>query len=117
MRSPEIDFYIANADPSVQSRLHEIRALISELVPEASEKMSYKMPTFYLNGNLVHFAIFPNHLGFYPGPSGVAFVADELKAAGYKFAKGSIQFPLNQPLPVELIRKIVCMRVTENSKK
>ena len=110
-----IDEYIAAQPKTVQSRLQQIRSAIAQAAPDASEKISYQMPTFYLNGNLVHFAAFENHIGFYPTPGGVKAFQEEL--SGYKYAKGSIQFPINRPVPLTLIRKIVTFRVEENSKK
>jgi len=107
-----IDEYIATVPKEIQEKLEELRAVIKEVVPEAQEKISYQMPTFTLKGNLVHFAAFKNHIGFYPTPSGITAFDDEL--AIYKRAKGSVQFPFNQPLPLELIRKIVKFRVEEN---
>ncbi|MGL6058276.1 MAG: iron chaperone [Culicoidibacterales bacterium] len=109
-----IDEYIANQPEAVRPKLQQLAALIRELAPTARETFSYQMPTFYLNGNLVHFAAFRQHIGFYPGPSGVAYVQAELEQAGLKWAKGSIQFRLDQPLPEALIRKIVIFRVNEN---
>lgn len=110
-----IDEYIASFPVEVQKRLTELRALIRQEAPDAREKISYQMPTFFLNGNLVHFAAFPRHIGFYPTPSGVSEFESEL--AGYKYAKGSVQFPLEEPLPAELIRRIVKHRVAENRRK
>jgi uncharacterized protein YdhG (YjbR/CyaY superfamily) len=95
--------------------LKELRAAIQSAAPNAAEKISYQMPTFYLYGNLVHFAAYENHIGFYPAPSGIEAFKDKLSA--YKGAKGSVQFPLSQPLPLNLIRKIVKFRVAENMKK
>ncbi len=110
-----IDEYIQTFPEATQKRLKEMRSLIKAAAPEASEKISYQMPTFYLNGNLVHFAAFKNHIGFYPAPTGVAAFQDDLKA--YKQGKGSVQFPLDEPLPVDLIRRIVAYRVEENMRK
>ena len=110
-----IDEYIAIFPADVQKRLQEIRAAIQSGAPQATEKISYQMPTFYLNGNLVHFAAFKNHIGFYPTPSGISSFAKEL--AKYESAKGSVQFPLDQPLPLALIKKIVKFRVAENLAK
>ena len=112
-----IDEYIATFSPEIQSILRNIREIVRELAPEATEKISYQMPTFYLNGNLVHFAAFKKHIGFYPTPSGIEAFQEELSK--YKGAKGSVQFPLNQPIPYDLIRKIVIYRLEEsrNSKK
>jgi len=89
-----------------------LRAAIRAAAPDAEEKISYQMPTFALHGNLVHFAAHPHHIGFYPAPSGIAAFAEEL--APYKSSKGAVQFPLDQPLPLDLIRRIVEFRVEEN---
>jgi len=110
-----IDEYIANFPEYIQEILQKIRRIIHETAPEAQEKISYQMPTFFLNGNLVHFAAFKNHVGFYPTPSGTEKFKKEI--AAYKAAKGSIQFPLDQPIPYELITKIVKFRVKENLAK
>jgi uncharacterized protein YdhG (YjbR/CyaY superfamily) len=111
-----IDDYIKAFPTEVQSRLQTFRRTIKEEAPEAVEALSYQMPTFKLYGkNLVHFAAAKNHIGFYPTPSGVAAFTDEL--AAYKTAKGSIQFPMDRPLPLPLIRKIVRFRVKEEKKK
>ena len=107
-----IDDYIASTPPEIQEKLHELRTLIKKEVPEAQEKMSWQMPTFYLHGNLVHFFAHKHHIGFYPGASGVAAFQDEL--TNYKTSKGGIQLPLSQPLPFDLIRRIVQFRVAEN---
>ena len=111
----EIDLYISTFPEEVQEKLNEIRKLIKSLVPDATEKMSYQMPTFYLDGNLVHFAGYKNHIGFYPTPSGITAFEDELKK--YKYAKGSARFPLDEPLPIELITKIVQYRLEETAEK
>ena len=95
--------------------LQKIRQTVKKAAPDATEKISYQMPTFYLNGNLVHFAAFKNHIGFYPTPSGTAKFKKEI--SGYQAAKGSIQFPLDEPIPYDLIRQIVEFRVKENSAK
>lgn len=110
-----IDEYIASFPEDIQNILNDIRATIRAAAPEATEKISYQMPTFFLNGNLVHFAAFKNHVGFYPTPSGI----DEFKAelSKYKGGKGSIQFPIDQPVPLDLIAKIVKYRISENLKK
>lgn len=110
-----IDDYIARYPESVQEILNRIRAIIREEAPEAREKISYQMPTFYLNGNLVHFGAFKAHIGLYPTPSGIDAFQEELSA--YRGAKGSVQFPLDQPIPYELIRRIVQYRVAEAQKK
>ncbi|WP_217591820.1 DUF1801 domain-containing protein [Cohnella sp. GbtcB17] len=104
--------YIATFPPEVQRLLQEVRETIRSAAPEAKEKISYQMPTFDLHGNLVHFAAFKNHIGFYPGADGIASFKDELSA--YKGAKGSVQFPLDKPLPLELIRRITAYRASQN---
>ncbi|MDH6371892.1 hypothetical protein CA600_03035 [Paenibacillus sp. VTT E-133280] len=110
-----IDDYISKFPLELQEILNTIRKVIKEAAPDAKEKISYQMPTFALHGNLVHFAAFKNHIGFYPTPNGIEAFREELSV--YKGAKGSIQFPLNQPMPYELISKIVKFRVAENIKK
>jgi uncharacterized protein YdhG (YjbR/CyaY superfamily) len=110
-----IDEYIATFPAEIQAILQEIRATIRAVVPDADEKISYQMPTFYLHGNLVHFAAFKNHIGFYPTPTGIEAFQEQLSA--YKSAKGSVQFPLDQPMPLDLIREIVRYRVEESVTK
>ncbi|MBX7240701.1 MAG: DUF1801 domain-containing protein [Bacteroidia bacterium] len=110
-----IDEYILSFPPEIQNRLTEVRKTIQEAAPEATEAIKYAIPTFVLNGNLVHFAAFKNHIGFYPVPSGLSAFQEELSL--YKQGKGSVQFPLNQPLPLDLITRIVQFRVAENAEK
>ncbi|MEJ2750443.1 MAG: DUF1801 domain-containing protein [Anaerolineae bacterium] len=110
-----IDDYTANFPEDVQAILQEIRAVIRQAAPDAEEAISYQMPTFKLKGNLVHFAAFKNHIGFYPIPTGIEAFKEELSA--YKGGKGSVQFPLDKPMPLDLISKIVKFRVAENLKK
>ena len=110
-----IDEYIATFPKDIQKILQEIRAAIHATAPEAAEKISYQMPTFYLNGNLVHFAAFKKHIGFYPVPSGIEAFKKELSV--YAQGKGSVQFPLDKPMPIPLIKKIVKFRAAENMKK
>ena len=110
--SRSIDEYIAAFPEDVQKILRELRAVIKAAAPEAEEKFSYQMPTFALHGNLVHFAAHKSHIGFYPTPSGIEAFKEEL--AVYKGAKGSVQFPLDKPLPWDLIARIVRFRVVEN---
>ena len=99
-----------------QALLEQIRDIIRSVAPDATETISYAIPTFDLNGkHLVHFAGFAKHVGFYPVPSGMAAFEEELKV--YKRGKGSVQFPLDEPLPVDLIRRIVEFRVAENTRK
>jgi len=110
-----VDDYIAGFPAEIQVILPQIRSIIREIVPDADEVISYQMPTYRLHGNLVHFAAFKHHIGFYPAPSGVTAFEQEL--APYKHAKGSIRFPLDEPIPYALIRKIVEFRVEENLEK
>jgi uncharacterized protein YdhG (YjbR/CyaY superfamily) len=110
-----IDEYIKTFPPDIQIILQKIRQIIHEAAPDAKEAISYQMPTFKLNGNLVHFAAFKSHIGFYPKPSGTETFQKELSP--YKSGKGSVRFPLDQPIPYDLIKKIVLFRVKENLKK
>lgn len=110
-----IDEYIAAFPEDVQERLQKIRAIIREAAPNATEAISYQMPTFKLEGNLVHFAAYKNHIGFYPIPTGIEKFEAEL--AAYKRSKGAVQFPLDQPMPYDLIGRIVTFRVQENLAK
>ena len=110
-----IDDYVQTFPIETQKKLQSIRKLIRKLAPEAEEKISYQIPTFYLNGNLVHFAAFKSHIGFYPTPSGISSFEKELSK--YKQGKGSVQFPLDQPIPMDLIRRIVEFRLEKNRKK
>ena len=107
-----INDYIADFPPDIQEILQKIRTTIRKAAPKAEETIKYQMPTFTLNGNLVHFAAFKKHIGFYPTPTGTAKFQKELSI--YKGAKGSVQFPLDQPIPFGLISKIVKFRVKEN---
>ena len=115
MPPKNIDEYIAGCPEDVRKILGKIRLTIRKAAPKAEEAISYQMPTFRLNGNLVHFAAFQNHIGFYPTPSGIEKFKDELSA--YESAKGSVQFPLDQPIPYGLITEIVKFRVKENLEK
>ena len=110
-----IDDYILHFPDDVQEILLKVRQAIKDSAPEAEEKISYQMPTFYLYGNLVHFAAYKNHIGFYPTPSGIEAFKDELSV--YKGAKGSVRFPIDEPMPLDLIKKIVEFRVKENIEK
>jgi uncharacterized protein YdhG (YjbR/CyaY superfamily) len=110
-----IDDYIARFPDDVQTILQQVRQTIRKAAPDAAEAIKYQIPTFVLNGNLVHFAAFAKHIGFYPTPSGITAFEKEL--SGYQSAKGSVQFPLNKPLPLGLIRKIVAFRVKESRAK
>ena len=107
-----IDEYIAGFPPDVQEILRKTRKTIRAAAPGAEEAIKYRMPTFTLKGNLVHFAAFKEHLGFFPTPTGIEKFKDELSA--YESAKGSVRFPLNKPVPFSLISKIVKFRVKES---
>jgi uncharacterized protein YdhG (YjbR/CyaY superfamily) len=110
-----IDEYILQFSPEVQEILKTLRNVIKESAPEAEEKINYQMPTFFLHGNLVHFAAYKTHIGFYPTPSGIDAFKNEL--SGYKGAKGSVQFLIGKPLPYDLISRIVKFRAAENIKQ
>ena len=110
-----MDEYIATFPEGIQKILEELRTTIKAAAPQAEEKISYQMPTFFLKGNLVHFAAHKNHIGFYPTPGGTQAFKDELSI--YQGGKGSIRFPIDQPMPLELISRIVKFRVAENLKK
>lgn len=110
-----IDDYIATFPSEVQEILKTLRQVIREAAPDAKEKISYQMPVFVLHGNLVYFAAYKKHIGFYPGASGVEAFKAELSE--YKGAKGSVQFPIGKPLPYDLISRIVTFRIAENIKK
>ena len=115
-KSPtNIDEYIAGFPKDIQLILQKIRETIKKAAPDAVEAISYQMPTFKLHGNLVHFAGYTHHIGFYPVPSGIEKFKAELSV--YKQGKGSVQFPLDQPIPYDLITRIVKFRVEENLKK
>lgn len=115
MNSNVIDIYIEGFPLETQVLLRKIRTCISDAAPSAEECINYGIPTFKFHGNLVHFAGYKRHIGFYPAPSGIKAFQEEL--ADYKMAKGSVQFPINQPLPLALISKIVKFRVKENLEK
>lgn len=110
-----IDEYIATFPPAIQKMLKDVRATIKAAAPDAEEKISYRIPTFALNGYLVHFAAFKHHIGFYPTSSGIREFKKELSV--YEGAKGSVRFPLDKPMPLKLISRIVKFRVAENLKK
>ena len=106
------DEYIASFPKDIQKNLEQVRATIKKAAPDAIEKISYAMPTFHQNGNLVHFAAYKNHIGFYPSSKPIKVFKDEL--TDYKTSKGAIQFPINKPLPNGLINKIIKFRIKEN---
>lgn len=107
-----IDEYIIACPGEIQPKLQQLRAAILKAAPKAEEAISYQIPSFKLKGNLVHFAAYKNHIGFYPAPSGIKAFEKELSV--YKSSKGAVQFPLDKPLPLALITKIVKFRVKEN---
>jgi len=108
----DIDEYISNFPEDIREILQQLRVTIQEAAPNAVEKIRYQMPTFALAGNLIHFAAYKNHIGLYPTPSGVKSFEKQLSV--YKSGKGSIQLPLDQPIPYALVTKIVKYRVKEN---
>ena len=110
-----IDDYIAAAPDEVKGALEVLRATIKAAAPGAAEKISYQIPAFALDGNLVYFAAFKDHIGFYPTSSGIAAFKSEL--AAYETSKGTVRFPLDRPLPLKLIARIVKFRAAENAKK
>lgn len=111
----DVNQYIAAQPPENQKALETMRQTISKAAPKAEEVISYGMPAFKYQGMLVYYAVWKSHIGFYPSGSGINDFADEL--TNYKTSKGAIQFPLNEPLPVELITKIVKFRIMENEEK
>ena len=110
-----IDEYIAGCPKNIQEILEKLRVTIRKAAPEAEETINYAIPTFTLNGNLVHFAAAKNHIGFYPAPSGIKAFKKELSV--YEGAKSSIKFPIDKPLPLSLVSKIVKFRIKENLEK
>lgn len=110
-----IDEYISGFPKEVQVVLQEVRTTIQKAAPKATEKISYAIPTFALAKNLVHFAGYKNHIGFYPGAKAILAFHKELSR--YKSAKGSVQFPLDTPMPLRLITKIVKYRVKEETER
>ncbi len=114
-QTENIDGFIADFPVEIQALLQELRALIHREAPGCTEDIKYAIPTFVLNGNLVHFSAYKTHIGFYPGASGIAHFTSKLQQ--YKLSKGTVQFPLGQPLPFDLIAEIVRFRVGENLAK
>ena len=110
-----IEEYVQRFPPDIQEKLQRIREVIRNAAPEAVEAIKYQIPTFVWKGNLVHFAAFKKHIGFYPTPSGIEAFQDELSE--YKTSKGAVQFPLDSPVPYSLITKIVKFRMRENHSK
>jgi uncharacterized protein YdhG (YjbR/CyaY superfamily) len=111
----DIDSYIADFPEATQALLQQIRATIQAAAPEATETISYAIPTFVYYGNLVHFAGYKEHIGFYPGAAGIEAFKEDISK--YKWAKGSVQFPLNEPLPLDLVTRIVNYRLAQNVAK
>lgn len=110
-----IEEYIAGFNAETQKILQQLREDLQQMVPEAKEKISYAIPTFTLNGNLIHFAGYKNHIGLYPGSKAIEIMTEDLK--GYETSKGTVQFPINKPLPMHLIKKIVDFCVAQNLAK
>jgi uncharacterized protein YdhG (YjbR/CyaY superfamily) len=113
-KTKNIDEYIAGFDEEIQKTLNELRNFVKAEAPEATEKISYGMPTFYLKGNLVHFAAFKDHYGFFPSPSGIDEFEKEL--IPYRTGRGTLCFPFNKQIPWEILRKVIHYRVEENLK-
>lgn len=109
-----IEQYAAQFPELVQGRLHEMYMLLKAMMPDAEEKISYGMPSFHMNGPLVYFGGFKSHIGFYPTGTGIAAFSHRFE--GYKWSKGAVQFPLDKPFPVELIREMVEFRLASNQK-
>jgi len=114
-KTTDIDSYIADFPEATQALLQQIRATIQIAAPEATETINYAIPTFVFHGNLVHFAGYKQHIGFYPGAAGIEAFKKEISK--YKWAKGSVQFPLNEPLPLDLVTRIVRYRLAQNVAK
>jgi uncharacterized protein YdhG (YjbR/CyaY superfamily) len=114
-KATNIDEYIESFPKDVQKILQEVRTVIKKAAPNAEEAIKYEIPTFVLNGNLVHFAAFKNHIGFYPAPIGIEAFKKEL--AQYAGGKGSAKFPIDKPMPLALISKIVKFRVKKSAAK
>ncbi len=110
-----VEAYIAGFPEEIQAILQRVRATIKEAAPDAQEAIKYCLPTMVLHGNLVHFGAFRDHIGFYPTPSGIEAFRDELRP--YRLRKGTVQFPLDEPIPYDLIRRITRYRVQENLEK
>ena len=114
-KSKAVDAYIASHPEDVRLMLEEMRQTIREAAPQTEEIIDYGIPTYQLNGNVVHFGGFRHHIGFYPTPSGMIAFSKELKP--YKQTRGTVKFPLDEPLPLDLIRRITEFRVNENKAK
>jgi uncharacterized protein YdhG (YjbR/CyaY superfamily) len=112
---PSVEAYLAALPPESRALLEQLRATVREALPSAEECINYGIPTFKLKGNLLHYAAYEGHIGFYPAPSGIEAFREAF--SGYKQGKGSVQFPLDQPLPLELIRQVALFRAEENLSK
>jgi uncharacterized protein YdhG (YjbR/CyaY superfamily) len=113
-----VDEYILQQSADMQVILQTVREAIRKEMPDvAFEKISYQMPTFDVYGNCVHFAVAKNHIGFYPAPSGIAAFEEIFEEKKYKYSKGAVQFPINKPMPIELIRIMTRFRIEENISK
>ncbi len=112
---PNVAAYFADFEPAQQQKLEEIRALIKEAAPKATEVISYNMPAFKQHGVLVYYAAYKNHIGFYPTSKPIIVFADKLK--DYKTSKGAVQFPLDKPIPKTLVKNMVKLRVKEDAEK
>ena len=109
----QIATYINQFDKDVQDRLRQVNSIIRKLLPDAEDCIKYGIPTFVLNGrNIVHYAGYKNHVGFYPTPSVITHFKDEFERNNFKWSKGSVQFPNNQPLPVDLIKSMIVKRMS-----
>ena len=115
MKPVSIDEYISTFPVEVQEKLQQLRETILKVAPGAVETISYQMPAFKFHGPLVYFAAYKKHIGFYPTPSGIEKIKEQLP--GYNYSKGAVQFPLNKPIPYDLVEKIVRIRVEENLRK
>lgn len=112
-----IDDYLAEHSGAHRAHLDALRAIIARLAPDATEALAWGMPTWKLNGNLIHIAAGKHHVGVHPGADGVAFVRDELDELGFKHSKGTIQLPVDRPVPVKLIERLVVLRVAQQEAK
>lgn len=108
-----VDEYILRFDPETREKLQAVRRVVRDCAPEAEEKMSWQMPSYFLRGILVQFAAHKNHIGFYPGPEGIAVFSDRF--GEYGFSKGAVRFPFHKPLPFDLIRQIVEFKIALNT--
>lgn len=112
-----IDDYLAEHSGAHREHMDALRTIITRLAPDATEALAWNMPTWKLNGNLIHMAAGKHHVGLHPGGAGVEHVRDELVERGLKFSKGAIQLPLDQPIPVDLVERLVSFRVAQQEAK